>query len=98
MGYRRRPKIVKAFKLKGPISGITMCKKELFIIQSDSTIIRAFNSSTYKENSPIGTASSRKILSRRKRTLNNYEGFQDITSCKRRGFLYVSSWQNCCIY
>src|SRR5688572_1442963 len=100
MGYMRRPKIIKAIKLKGPVSGVTMYKVEIFIIRSESTTIGAFNSTTFKRSNPILTSENKKKLPslRKRNKTQNYNGLQDITSCRKKGFIYVSSWQDCLIH
>ena len=100
MGYMRRPKIIKTLKLKGPVTGVTVYKEEIFITRHESTTIDAFNSTTFKRSQPISTSENKRkfpILRMIYKTQKS-NGLQDITSCWKKGFIYVGSWQDCIIH
>src|SRR6218665_2043180 len=98
-GGMHRPKLIKDLRLKGPVSGMTMYKDELFIIRCESTAIDAFNSTSLEQGSSIKLSKIGEFQTQLKtEQTQNYCGLQDITSCKKNGFLYVSNWQNSIIH
>ena len=100
MGYIRSPSLTKVLKLRGSVSGITVYNAELFITRHESTTIDAFNAITFKRTNSISTAENKSKFPSlfKKRHSQSYCGLQDITSCKLKGFIYVSSGQDCIIH
>lgn len=103
MGYMHRPKTFKALQLQGSqlkrsICGITMYQDEIFIIRSASTTIDTISSTSFTQGNPILIPGNKEFqILRKRKQAQNYCGLQDITSCKTKGFIYVSSWQDCLI-